>query len=124
MSNRQLYHFWDFISRIVGAIPPIAVAMYCFPIWIQSGSKPVISGTLIIVVLIASIPFFNKFKSILEFVTNASMPMLWTIGAVLSYILMNISQQMLLICCGGLFGSVLSALICIQRNKYDEDKKE
>ena len=123
MSKRQLYHLWDFISRIVGAIPPVAVAMYCFPIWIQRGSRPVISGSLIVVVLIASIPFFKKFKSAFQFVLNASMPVLWTVGTVLSYILMNVSDQMFLICCGGLAGSALSAFVCLKRNQYAEKKE-
>lgn len=123
MSKRQLYHLWDFISRIAGAIPPIAVACYYFPVWIRSGSRPVISGGLIVVALIASIPFFKKFKSAFEFITNASMPVLWAIGAVVSYVLMNISNQMFAICVGGLVGSAISALICIKRNKYEEKKE-
>ncbi len=118
MTKRQLYHLWDFVSRIVGALPPIAVACYCFPIWVRTGSKPVVSGGLVVVTLIASIPFYKKFKSMFEFVMNASMPVLWTIGAGIFYVLMNISGQMFAICIGGLVGSALSALVCMQRNRY------
>lgn len=118
-----MYHLWDFISRIVGAIPPIAVAMYYFPIWIQSGSRPTVSGMLIVVALVASIPFFKKFKSAFEFIMNASMPVLWSVGAVISYILMNVSGQLFAICIGGLVGSALSALVCIKRNQYEEKKE-
>lgn len=123
MSRRQLYHLWDWISRIVGAIPPIAVALHYYPIWIKSGSSPTVSGTLIIVALIAAIPFFRKFKSAMNFIMNASMPVLWTLGAVVSYFLMHVSDQLFAICIGGLVGSVLSALICIIRNKYAEQKE-
>lgn len=121
MSRRQLYHLWDFISRIVSAIPPIAIAMYYFPVWVKNGSRPAISGMLLIVVLIASIPFFKKFKSFFEFISNASMPMLWTILAAINYVLMNISGELFTICCGGILGSALSSLVCIQRNKYADD---
>lgn len=123
MSRRQLYHLWDFVSRIVGAIPPVAVALYFFPVWIQSGSRPVISGMVVIIALIASIPFFRKFKSAFEFIANASMPTLWTIGAVVAYAFMNIANQLFAICIGGLAGSAISALICIQRNKYADNKE-
>lgn len=118
MSRRQLFHLWDFISRIAGAVPPIVVAMYYYPVWIRSGSKPMISGSLVLVVFIASVPFFGKLKSLLHFLTNASMPVLWLIGAGVSYVLMNVADQMFAICIGGLVGSAVSALICLKRNQY------
>lgn len=122
MSRRQLYHLWDFLSRIAGAVPPIAVAMYYYPIWIRSGSKPMVSGSLILVAFIASIPFLDKVKNLMHFITNASMPVLWLIGTGVSYVLMNVADQMFAICIGGLVGSAISALICLKRNRYAEDK--
>ncbi len=124
MSRRQLYHLWDFLSRIAGAVPPIAVAMYYYPIWIRSGSKPMVSGSLILVAFIASIPFLDKVKNLMHFITNASMPILWLIGTGVSYVLMNVADQMFAICIGGLVGSAISALICLKRNRYAPEKTE
>lgn len=118
MSRRQLYHLWDFLSRIASAVPPIAVAMYYYPVWVQRGSKPTISGSLVLVAFIASVPFLDKIRNLFRFITNASMPMLWLVGTGVAYVLMNVADQMFAICIGGLAGSAISALICLKRNQY------
>ena len=122
LSNKIKYELWDVLARIVSVIPPLITTVHFFPEWVKKSAGATWSGMIIIVALIIMIPLWKKlFAWAKEFtLTNASMPIFWLIITGFCYLMQYIADKMICIGIAGLVGSLLSALICIRRNKYQE----
>lgn len=126
ISNKIKYELWDVVARIVAVIPPLVATMYFFPEWVKKSAGATWSGTIIIVMLFLMIPMWKKiFAWGKEFaLTSASMPVFWLIITGFCYLMQYIADKVFCIGIAGLVGSLMSAGICILRNKYREDKAE
>lgn len=123
ISNKLKYELWDVLARIVSVIPPLIATIYCFPEWVKKSATATWSGVIIFVILFLMIPMWKK---IWEWgkhfsLTNASMPVFWLILTGFCYLMQYIADRMILIGVAGLVGSLLSAGVCIIRNKYKDE---
>lgn len=120
------YEVWDILARIVSVIPPLGATVYFFPEWVKKSSSATWSGMIIVALLIMMIPMWTKMFSLAKnfTLTNASMPVFWMILCGIFYLMQSVADRMIYIGIAGLVGSLLSALVCIKRNKYRDDRKE
>ena len=120
MSDKVKYHLLDIVARIGAVIPPLVTSLYFFPEWIRKSSGATFSGMALVVFLVLMIPMWRKvFDAIKGIrVTDASMPVFWIVFCGVLFVLRSIVDRMLYIGLAGLLGSMISAGICVARNKY------
>lgn len=125
IGNKIKYEFWDVLARIVSVIPPLITTIYFFPEWVKKSASATWSGTIIVVVLFLAIPLWKKvFAWAKDFtLANASMPVVWLVITGFSYLMQFVADKFICIGIAGLVGSLLSAGVCIVRNKYREENK-
>ena len=115
MTDRKKYFILNVVALLVCIIPPIAVTVKYFPLWISKGTKTTVSGLSVLLVLICIIPFFRHIKQLLS---SPSAKTVWLILLVALWMLRLVIDQMIVISAVGFLSNLAGALFYAWRNKY------
>lgn len=73
---------------------PLGATLSQFPIWVEKSSAATVSGLFLVFAFLSVIPFFNQIKKWLK---SPSIPVLFTVLAIMAICLRNIIDQMVMI---------------------------
>ena len=73
---------------------PLGATLSQFPIWVEKSSAATVSGLFLVFAFLSVIPFFNQIKNWLK---SPSVPVLFTVLAIMAICLRNIIDQMVII---------------------------
>ena len=92
----------------IDVLGPLAATLSQFPVWIEKSSAATISGMFLVFALLACVPLFKQIK---EWMKTPSVPVMYTIGAVIFISLREIIDQMAMICIIGAVSNGIGALV-------------
>lgn len=103
------------LSIAVSVIPVAAAALGYFSLWRERGSAEVLSGTALILLLLASAPLFKLIKRALA---SPSIPLVWLVFFLLFFTLRSIADEITVISFVGLISNSIGALLFKLAQKY------
>jgi len=92
-----------FAGVLFCVVPPISVILLYFPLWQGKGYMQVISGLALVLIILAMIPFWKKIK---EWIKSPDVFIMWAVLFVLSLLIQNIIDQMVVITFYGAVGNL------------------
>jgi hypothetical protein len=100
-------------------LPPLAVTLYYFPLWIASSARCTMSGISLVFLIVSAGPIF---KALSDRMKTPSSPVPWGIIAVLAYALQAIISQIFTISIVGFVASLAGSLVFkIRDKKYGKE---
>ena len=92
----------------IDVLGPLGATCSQFPIWVEKSSAATVSGLFLVFAILSCIPLFKQIK---EWLKTPSVPVMFTVAAVLFIALRNIIDQMVLICVVGAIANVVGAVV-------------
>lgn len=111
MRSKTKYKLYDLGARAAAVLPPAAVTLYHFPLFVKESSGATFSGMALFALFICMIPFWRKIGDVKKFLFSASTPVLWMIVIGVFYMLAEIATAVISIGVAGLGGSCASAVL-------------
>ena len=118
MNSKGKYKLCDIGARLVAVIPPAAVTLHHFPLFVKQSSDATFSGVALFALLICMIPFWRKIGEVKKFLFSTSTPVLWAIALGSFYFLAEIASAVVHISLAGLGGSCGSAVLARLGKRY------
>jgi chromate transport protein ChrA len=120
VSNSAKYGLLHLIALLACILPPAAITVYYFPLWVERGGGASVSGATVFLLLICGIPLI---KSIKEYFKSPSTKMLWFVGLIMFWLLKSIIDEMVVICFAGFIGNCIGTLFFKWRDKYRKESE-
>ena len=98
----------NIFALTVSVVPPLLATLSYFPLWIERDSRAVISGLVLLLVLVSSIPIMRALKRAL---TSPSVVGIWLILFILFFFLSRIADEMTMISLVGLISNCIGAIL-------------
>lgn len=92
----------------IDVLGPLGATCSQFPVWVEKSSAATVSGLFLVFAILSCIPLFKQIK---EWLKTPSVPVMFTVAAVLFIALRNIIDQMVLICVVGAIANVVGAVV-------------
>ena len=113
--KKTKYMLLSALAVAVSVIPVAAATFSYFSVWCERGSKAVLSGTALILLLLASAPIFKLIKKALA---SPSVPLLWLAVFAIFFALRNIADEITVISFVGFISNSAGALIFKLAQRY------
>ena len=108
MNKKNGKHLALVAAGLVFSIIPVAVSILLyFPVWNDRGAAAVLSGTSLLLLLLAAVPLF---KLIRKSFSTPSAYVMWLIGYVIFFMLSEIAKDMTVICLVGFISNIVGAV--------------
>lgn len=104
MSDRTKHVLLTISALIVSILPPLAAAIYFFPLWIERSAGATLSGTICVLGLLALVPLG---KYIVRLMRSPSAPMVWGAFTVVMFIAKEIPEELFVV---GVIGTVANVI--------------
>ena len=105
------------ISVAISVIPVAVATLGYFSLWRERGNGALLSGTALLLLILASAPLFKLLKRALA---SPSIPLLWLIFFLLFFTLERIADEITVISFVGFISNSIGALIFKIAKKYKE----
>lgn len=109
------------LGALLCIVPPIAVTIGYFPVWVEKSSSSTISGLSMILILVSIIPLFKLVKDHLK---TPSAPLLWAIICLFAVMFRSIIDQVIVIAFVGTVSSIAGFFVFKARDRMKEKQKE
>ena len=116
MSSNTKGRIIKIVAVTIDIIAPLVATLTQFPVWIEHSAGATVSGVVLILAFLCSIPFF---KQITAFLKSPSVPILWLATFTLLALLNNIIDQMIVVCFVGAISNAIGTFIYKIGDKLD-----
>ena len=122
MAVQAMHNFKVATLTVIGAllciVPPAAVTMAYFPLWVQKSATSTLSGLSMILILVSIIPLFKLIKDHLK---TPSAPILWGIICISAVMFRSIIDQIVVIAFVGTISSIAGFFIFKARDRIAKE---
>ncbi len=118
MTNGTKYLILHIVALIACVLPPAALTIYYFPLWVEKGGGASVSGAAVFLLLLCGIPLF---RSVREFFKSPSARLQWFLGLLIFWLHKPIVDEMVVICFAGFIGNCVGTLFFKWRDKYRKE---
>ena len=108
------------LGLLISTVPVSIAILSYFPIWAHRGDSSILSGVSLVLIAIASIPFYKHIRNALR---SASVPLMWFFSFLVFLLLSRIADEMTVISFVGFVTNVVGALFFKQAKKYSPEVK-
>lgn len=115
--SRTKYFALCALAVAVSVIPVAVATLGYFSLWRERGNGALLSGTALLLLILASAPLFKLIKRALA---SPSVPLLWLVFFLLFFTLERIADEITVISFVGFISNSIGALIFKIARKYKE----
>lgn len=102
--RRGRYVYLGILGLAMCIIPPLVATAMQFPIWIEHSAEATVSGAVVFCAILCFVPLYKKILAMLK---SPSAPLMWTIFAVLMYVMKSIADEMFIVSVVGAISNVI-----------------
>ena len=108
MKQSRLYIILNALGILLSVLPPLIATLSYFPLWRTRGAGAVISGGVLVLLLLASVPLLRIISARLK---SPSAPIMWLFIFLFFSVMAEIADELTVISFFGLLGNALGALL-------------
>lgn len=92
------------LGLLVSILPPLITTASYFPLWIERSATATVSGVAVFLAILCFVPLYKKILSTLR---SPSAPILWTVLAVLMFVMKEIADEMFVVAVVGAISNLV-----------------
>ena len=94
MSFRAKYNMLTVVGLLISILPPLVATACQFPVWIKTSAEATVSGSVVFLAILCFVPLYKKILTALK---SPSAPLMWTIFAVVMFVMKSIADEMFIV---------------------------
>lgn len=101
---RGKYAALTVLGLLMCIVPPLVATALQFPIWIEHSAEATVSGSVVFCAILCFVPLYKKILAMLK---SPSAPIMWTVFAVVMYVMKSIADEMFIVSVVGAISNVI-----------------
>ena len=115
MTNRAKASILTAVALLVSILPPLVATLLQFPVWTERSAEATVSGVVCFLGFVCLVPLY---KQILALLKTPSAPILWTVLALLMYVMKSIAAEMFVVAVVGAVSNTVGWALFKWRDVY------